>query len=196
MCRYLVTDYYSVKVDIINQFHGICFINIVVDSYSQWRCFSVCVILCAHVRSPIWNNTGVNLTFHVPSTDVEGVVKVCVLLPDGSCHGNAEISYWSSPFCNNIVPRSSWIRFEWSWWLLPNTCFLLLLLLFYFCQTKAFYKCKWKGKRQKSIEVNYKNCRVDLKVVPPLSSPTEHKEYKSSCWDSPYVHRFSPVKAC
>ncbi|XP_068163545.1 plexin-C1 isoform X2 [Antennarius striatus] len=64
---------------------------------------------CNPQESPVWNNTGVNLTFHIPSADNKGVVKVCVLLPDGSCHGNAEITYQSSPSCTNIVPNSSWI---------------------------------------------------------------------------------------
>ncbi|KAI3366469.1 hypothetical protein L3Q82_000602 [Scortum barcoo] len=60
-------------------------------------------------RSPIWNNNGVSLTFHIPRIDIKGVVKVCVLLPDGSCHGNATIIYQSSPSCTNTAPRSSWV---------------------------------------------------------------------------------------
>ncbi|KAI3366918.1 hypothetical protein L3Q82_009558, partial [Scortum barcoo] len=59
--------------------------------------------------SPIWNNNGVSLTFHIPRIDIKGVVKVCVLLPDGSCHGNATIIYQSSPSCTNTAPRSSWV---------------------------------------------------------------------------------------
>ncbi|PWA20031.1 hypothetical protein CCH79_00016058 [Gambusia affinis] len=59
-------------------------------------------------ESPVWNNTGVSLTFHIPTTETRRVVKMCVLLPDGSCHGNTKISYQSSPVCTDIVPRSSW----------------------------------------------------------------------------------------
>ncbi|XP_061570600.1 uncharacterized protein LOC133424167 [Cololabis saira] len=41
---------------------------------------------CAPKQSPVWNNTGTSLMFNIPSTKMKGVVKVCVLLPDGSCH--------------------------------------------------------------------------------------------------------------
>ncbi|XP_068443123.1 plexin-C1-like [Clinocottus analis] len=64
---------------------------------------------CTPQESPVWNNVGVNLTFHIPSTDNKGTVKVCVLLPDGSCHSNAKITYRSSPSCTAIVPSCSWI---------------------------------------------------------------------------------------
>ncbi|XP_078098776.1 plexin-C1 isoform X1 [Sander vitreus] len=64
---------------------------------------------CTPQESPVWNNTGVKLTFHIPSADNKGVVKVCVPLPDGSCHGNATITYRSSPSCTHIVPSSTWI---------------------------------------------------------------------------------------
>ncbi|XP_023205541.1 plexin-C1-like [Xiphophorus maculatus] len=63
---------------------------------------------CSPQESPVWNNTGVSLTFHIPTTETRRVVKMCVLLPDGSCHGNTIISYQSSPVCTDIVPRSSW----------------------------------------------------------------------------------------
>ncbi|XP_029016213.1 plexin-C1-like isoform X1 [Betta splendens] len=63
---------------------------------------------CAAQESPVWNNTGVNLTFHIPSTDYKGVVSVCVVLPDGSCHGNYGISYQSSPTCIRTEPNSTW----------------------------------------------------------------------------------------
>ncbi|XP_043963516.1 plexin-C1-like [Gambusia affinis] len=63
---------------------------------------------CSPQESPVWNNTGVSLTFHIPTTETRRVVKMCVLLPDGSCHGNTKISYQSSPVCTDIVPRSSW----------------------------------------------------------------------------------------
>ncbi|XP_074481400.1 plexin-C1 isoform X2 [Sebastes fasciatus] len=64
---------------------------------------------CTTQESPVWNNTGVNLTFHIPSADKKGTVKVCVLLPDGSCHGKAKITYRSSPSCTDIAPSSTWM---------------------------------------------------------------------------------------
>ncbi|KAK9525497.1 hypothetical protein VZT92_016195 [Zoarces viviparus] len=64
---------------------------------------------CTPHESPVWNHTGVTLTFHIPSANTKGTVNACVLLPDGSCHGNVKIIYQSSPSCTNIVPRSSWI---------------------------------------------------------------------------------------
>ncbi|KAK5848791.1 hypothetical protein PBY51_008483 [Eleginops maclovinus] len=64
---------------------------------------------CIPQESPVWNNTGVSLTFHIPSAENKGVVKVCAVLPDGSCHGNATITYQSSPSCTDITPSSSWI---------------------------------------------------------------------------------------
>ncbi|KAM4569646.1 plexin-C1 isoform 2-T2 [Odontesthes bonariensis] len=64
---------------------------------------------CSPRESPVWNNTGASLTFHIPATDTKGGVKVCVLLPDGSCHGSSEISYKSSPVCSSMAPNSSWI---------------------------------------------------------------------------------------
>ncbi|KAM9334613.1 plexin-C1 [Symphorus nematophorus] len=64
---------------------------------------------CTPKESPVWNNTGVSLTFHIPSADNKGVVKACVLLPDGNCYGNAEIAYQSSPSCHSITPTSTWI---------------------------------------------------------------------------------------
>lgn len=63
-------------------------------------------------RSPVWRNNGVSLMFHIPSTNIKGRVRVCVLLPDGSCHGNVTITYRSSPSCTNIIPNSTWIRYE------------------------------------------------------------------------------------
>ncbi|XP_041834106.1 plexin-C1-like [Melanotaenia boesemani] len=63
---------------------------------------------CSPRESPVWNNTGVTLTFHIPSTDIKGLVKVCLLLPDGSCHSNAIITYKSSPVCSSVTPSSSW----------------------------------------------------------------------------------------
>ncbi|XP_055367383.1 uncharacterized protein LOC114861366 isoform X2 [Betta splendens] len=63
---------------------------------------------CAAQETPVWNNSGVNLTFHIPSTNYKGVVRVCVTLPDGSCHGNYRISYQSSPSCFRTEPNSTW----------------------------------------------------------------------------------------
>ncbi|XP_047431421.1 plexin-C1-like [Mugil cephalus] len=63
---------------------------------------------CAPQESPVWNKTGVSLTFHIPTTEKKGFVKACVLLPDGSCHGNAIITYRSTPSCTDIVPSSTW----------------------------------------------------------------------------------------
>ncbi|CAB1451872.1 unnamed protein product [Pleuronectes platessa] len=64
---------------------------------------------CKPQESPVWNNTGTSLTFHIPSAESKGVVKVCALLPDGSCHGSSTITYQSSPSCSAIVPNSTWL---------------------------------------------------------------------------------------
>ncbi|XP_033934707.1 plexin-C1 isoform X1 [Pseudochaenichthys georgianus] len=66
-------------------------------------------IQCTQQEYPVWNNTGVRLTFHIPGANSKGVVKVCVVLPDGSCHGNTKITYQSSPSCTDITPSSTWI---------------------------------------------------------------------------------------
>ncbi|XP_034529607.1 uncharacterized protein LOC117805110 [Notolabrus celidotus] len=63
---------------------------------------------CTPQESPVWNNTGKHLTFHISSAENKGVVTVCVLLPDGSCHGSAKITYRSAPSCSSISPNSSW----------------------------------------------------------------------------------------
>ncbi|XP_065807606.1 plexin-C1 [Labrus bergylta] len=64
---------------------------------------------CTPQEFPVWDNTGENLTFHIPSAENKGVVKVCLLLPDGSCHGSAKITYRSAPSCTSISPKSTWI---------------------------------------------------------------------------------------
>ncbi|CAI5637148.1 unnamed protein product [Oreochromis niloticus] len=64
---------------------------------------------CAPKESPVWDNTGFSLMFHIPTSDIKGVVRVCLLLPDGRCHGKAKITYSSLPSCTNITPSSSWI---------------------------------------------------------------------------------------
>ncbi|MEQ2293400.1 hypothetical protein AMECASPLE_032965, partial [Ameca splendens] len=63
---------------------------------------------CSLQESPVWNNTGVSLTFHIPKRANEAVAKVCAVLSDGSCHGEAEINYQSSPTCSRISPLESW----------------------------------------------------------------------------------------
>ncbi|KAF3704949.1 Plexin-C1 Virus-encoded semaphorin protein receptor Precursor [Channa argus] len=63
---------------------------------------------CSPHESPVWKNTGVSLMFHIPSSNIKGLVKVCVLLPDGSCHGNSNITYQSLPSCTKLEPGSTW----------------------------------------------------------------------------------------
>ncbi|XP_015239410.1 PREDICTED: plexin-C1-like [Cyprinodon variegatus] len=63
---------------------------------------------CDTKESPVLSNNGSSLTFHIPSTEKKGMFKVCVLLPDGSCHGHLTITYQSSPICRDIVPPSTW----------------------------------------------------------------------------------------
>ncbi|XP_035985880.1 plexin-C1-like [Fundulus heteroclitus] len=63
---------------------------------------------CDPKESPVWNNNGSSLMFHIPSSETIGVVTVCLLLSDGSCHGNTKVTYQSSPICTGIVPGSSW----------------------------------------------------------------------------------------
>ncbi|TKS91123.1 Plexin-C1 Virus-encoded semaphorin protein receptor [Collichthys lucidus] len=62
---------------------------------------------CKLQESPVLSNTGERLTFDIPSSN-KGLVKVCVVLPDDSCHGNAQITYQSSPSCTSIAPSSTW----------------------------------------------------------------------------------------
>ncbi|KAM9845835.1 plexin-C1 [Aulostomus maculatus] len=64
---------------------------------------------CIPQESPVWNNTGMTLMFHIPPAYNKGKVNVCVLLPDGSCHSNSEITYMSAPSCTTVTPSSSWI---------------------------------------------------------------------------------------
>ncbi|KAM4711719.1 plexin-C1 [Anableps anableps] len=63
---------------------------------------------CDPKEAPVWNNNGSSLMFHIPRTETKGRVKVCVLLPDRSCHGSFTITYQSSPVCSDIKPSSSW----------------------------------------------------------------------------------------
>lgn len=63
---------------------------------------------CSPQVSPVWNNTGVSLTFHIPSRTNEAEAKVCALLSDGSCHGEVKIDYQSAPSCTSISPSYYW----------------------------------------------------------------------------------------
>ncbi|XP_016516675.1 plexin-C1-like [Poecilia formosa] len=66
---------------------------------------------CDPKESPVLSKNGSSLTFHIPSTEAKGLTEVCVLLPDGSCHGNFTVTYLSSPICTDITPSSSWRRY-------------------------------------------------------------------------------------
>ncbi|XP_077401545.1 plexin-C1 isoform X3 [Vanacampus margaritifer] len=63
---------------------------------------------CKPRESPVWNNTAVKLSFHIPAIQGKGTVRVCAVLPDGSCHGNGKLTYTSSPSCTAVTPNSSW----------------------------------------------------------------------------------------
>ncbi|XP_055761534.1 plexin-C1-like isoform X2 [Salvelinus fontinalis] len=62
---------------------------------------------CSLKESPVWNNTGSSLTFHIPSGD-KGSVIVCAVLPDGRCLGKATVTYVSSPSCTGLTPSTTW----------------------------------------------------------------------------------------
>ncbi|CAL8278366.1 unnamed protein product [Gadus morhua 'NCC'] len=62
---------------------------------------------CSAKEASVRLNTGASLTFHIPAGD-KGRVEVCLLLPDGSCHGNASLTYLSAPVCASISPDSTW----------------------------------------------------------------------------------------
>ncbi|XP_019751925.1 plexin-C1 isoform X1 [Hippocampus comes] len=63
---------------------------------------------CVPQETPVWNNTGVSLMFHIPAIQGKGTVRVCAVLPDGSCHGNSAVTYTSSPSCAAVTPRITW----------------------------------------------------------------------------------------
>ncbi|XP_077356058.1 plexin-C1 [Festucalex cinctus] len=63
---------------------------------------------CEPRESPVWNNTGVTLKFHIPAIQGKGTVRMCAVLPDGSCHGNRKLTYTSSPSCTAVTPNSTW----------------------------------------------------------------------------------------
>ncbi|XP_061523373.1 plexin-C1 isoform X3 [Phycodurus eques] len=63
---------------------------------------------CAPRESPVWNNTGVSLEFHIPAIRGKGTVRACAVLPDGGCHGDAAIAYTSAPSCAAVTPSSTW----------------------------------------------------------------------------------------
>ncbi|CAL8278397.1 unnamed protein product [Gadus morhua 'NCC'] len=62
---------------------------------------------CSAKEASVRLNTGASLTFHIPAGD-KGRVEVCLLLPVGSCHGNASLTYLSAPVCASIAPDSTW----------------------------------------------------------------------------------------
>ncbi|CAL8242382.1 unnamed protein product [Merluccius merluccius] len=62
---------------------------------------------CSPKEASVLSNTGHSLMLHIPAGD-KGRVQVCLLMPDGRCHGNASITYHSVPICTSIVPNSSW----------------------------------------------------------------------------------------
>ncbi|KAM3587782.1 uncharacterized protein V6R79_013766 [Siganus canaliculatus] len=63
---------------------------------------------CTPKESPVQTRTGTHLTFHIPEAENKGVAKVCVVLRDGSCHGNDTVTYRSLPSCERTVPNSTW----------------------------------------------------------------------------------------
>ncbi|XP_059904564.1 plexin-C1-like [Gadus macrocephalus] len=62
---------------------------------------------CSAKEASVRDNTGASLTFHIPAGD-KGRVEVCLLLPDGGCHGSAPLTYRSAPVCASISPDSTW----------------------------------------------------------------------------------------
>ncbi|CAL8386401.1 unnamed protein product [Boreogadus saida] len=62
---------------------------------------------CSAKEASVRRNTGARLTFHIPAGD-KGRVEVCLLLPDGGCHGNATLTYRSAPVCASVSPDSTW----------------------------------------------------------------------------------------
>ncbi|XP_062339310.1 plexin-C1 [Osmerus eperlanus] len=62
---------------------------------------------CSPKESPVWRNTGSNLTFHIPGGE-KGLVRVCLVLSDGSCHGTGHVTYISSPSCSELTPSTTW----------------------------------------------------------------------------------------
>ncbi|XP_053718951.1 plexin-C1 [Synchiropus splendidus] len=64
---------------------------------------------CTPREFAVLNRTETNLVFHIPPADQKGVVNICVVLPDDSCHGSAEVTYVSAPTCSSVMPNSSWI---------------------------------------------------------------------------------------
>ncbi|KAJ3612310.1 hypothetical protein NHX12_020586, partial [Muraenolepis orangiensis] len=66
------------------------------------------VMECSPKEAPVRvNMAGDSLTFHIPAGD-KGQVTVCLLLPDGRCHGNASLAYRSAPVCTAVKPDSTW----------------------------------------------------------------------------------------
>ncbi|XP_051746967.1 plexin-C1-like isoform X2 [Ctenopharyngodon idella] len=65
---------------------------------------------CIPKESPVFNRSSDTLRFHIPPSGSKGTVKVCVVTPDDSCHGNNIITYSSQPSCTGIQPTVSWRR--------------------------------------------------------------------------------------
>ncbi|XP_053718547.1 plexin-C1-like [Synchiropus splendidus] len=64
---------------------------------------------CTPQEFAVLKRTETSLVFHIPPADQKGVVNICVVLPDDSCHGSAEVTYVSAPTCSSVMPNSSWI---------------------------------------------------------------------------------------
>ncbi|XP_030628573.1 uncharacterized protein LOC115810685 [Chanos chanos] len=62
---------------------------------------------CNPKDSPVLQRSSDNLIFHIPG-GIKGTARVCVVMPDGGCHGNTAIFYGSQPSCTNMQPRKSW----------------------------------------------------------------------------------------
>ncbi|XP_051746960.1 plexin-C1-like [Ctenopharyngodon idella] len=63
---------------------------------------------CIPKESPVFDRSSDTLKFHIPPSGSKGTVKVCVVTPDDSCHGNSIITYSSQPSCTGIQPTVSW----------------------------------------------------------------------------------------
>ncbi|XP_061839618.1 plexin-C1 [Nerophis lumbriciformis] len=63
---------------------------------------------CTPQESPVWDNTGQELLFHIPANEGKWTVGLCAVLPDASCHGNSTLTYVSSPSCTAVTPNTTW----------------------------------------------------------------------------------------
>ncbi|XP_061770017.1 plexin-C1 isoform X2 [Nerophis ophidion] len=64
---------------------------------------------CTSQESPVWDNTGQELLFHIPANEGKWTVGLCAVLPDASCHGNSTLTYVSSPSCTSVTPNTTWL---------------------------------------------------------------------------------------